>query len=95
MTLKEAKATLKPLGITITSRPHTKEYRVNFLGGKEATAYYATDLQEAVGTGQHMATQDRVLQCCSHSYCTYYTGDPSGLCPAHKMQTVTAQVSNQ
>lgn len=32
------------------------EFRVNFTGGKEATAYYTTDLEDAFATGVEMAT---------------------------------------
>lgn len=33
----------------------SKEFRVNFRGGKEATAYYTADLQDAVETGKKMS----------------------------------------
>lgn len=26
----------------------------------------------------------RASTCCTHSYCTTYTNDPSGLCPGHR-----------
>lgn len=55
MTLKEAKAILKPLGITLAKR--ASEYRVNFRGGIEPSAYYTMDLEDAVGTGRAMAAQ--------------------------------------
>jgi hypothetical protein len=60
--LAAAKRAFKPLGITINvvaaSRGYSHgrvEYRVNFAGGKEATAYYTDDLDDAVGTGHAMA----------------------------------------
>jgi hypothetical protein len=59
MTLKKAKAKLKPLGVTITRRVATGEYRVNFVGGVEPTAYYATDLKDAVETGEAMSKEAR------------------------------------
>jgi hypothetical protein len=35
------------------------EYRVNFMGGKEATAYYTNDLQDAVNTAIAMVKYRR------------------------------------
>lgn len=55
MTIKQAKGILRPLGVTLVSKPHTGEFRVNFLGGSEATACYETDLDGAVSTGKAMA----------------------------------------
>lgn len=55
LTLKEVKATLAALDISIRSRDG--EYRVNFRGGYEASAAYTTDLGDALGTGQAMATR--------------------------------------
>lgn len=55
LTLKEVKATLATLGISIRSRDG--EYRVNFRGGYETSAAYTTDLGDALGTGQAMATR--------------------------------------
>lgn len=54
MTLKQAKAELEVLGMTI--RKEAGEYRVNEKGGKEATAYYTDDLDDAVRTGREMAS---------------------------------------
>lgn len=53
MTIKTAKAALADRSITITSRDG--EYRVNFKPGFEETAYYTTDLEDAVMTGMAMA----------------------------------------
>jgi len=53
-TLKDAKATLRALGMSI-NKNQWGEYRVNFLGGDEAGAYYTDDLEDAVNTGKHMA----------------------------------------
>lgn len=55
MTIKEAKTRLRPLGITLVSKPHVGEYRVNFVGGSEDTAVYETDLEGAYLTGVAMA----------------------------------------
>ena len=51
-TLKEAREILTPLGVVITAQDG--EYRVNFKGGKEDTAYYTDDISDAVGTGKMM-----------------------------------------
>jgi hypothetical protein len=56
-TILDAKTELKALGLTITKTDHG-EFRVNFIGGKEATAYYATDLDDAMITGKHMAQKE-------------------------------------
>lgn len=53
MTIKEAKAALRPLGVVLT-KTEWDEYRVNFRNGREATAYYTNDLEDAVGTGVAM-----------------------------------------
>jgi len=55
--LARAKAVLTPLGIEIT-RTEYDEYRVNFKGGKEATAYYTDDIDDAIGTGKAMAAEN-------------------------------------
>ncbi len=57
MRLKTAKDTLRPFGIIINSRPNTGEYRVNFANGREATAYYTDDIEDAVETGKRMAEE--------------------------------------
>jgi hypothetical protein len=54
MTLKQAKAVAKALDITISGKNASGEYRVNFVNGKEATAYYTNDLEDAVGTAKAM-----------------------------------------
>lgn len=58
MTIKAAKAYLRPLGIVITKTAYG-EYRVNFKGGREETAYYTNDLKDAVGTGAAMTKWGR------------------------------------
>jgi len=45
---------LKPLGITIGLTRYG-ELRVNFRGGLDTTAYYTTDLDDALATGKKMA----------------------------------------
>jgi hypothetical protein len=51
-TIAQAKATLNFHGMVL--RKTDGEYRVNFRGGKEATAYYTTDIDDAVATGIKM-----------------------------------------
>jgi hypothetical protein len=53
LTLKQAKRELRALGYTI-NRQHG-EYRVNLLGGEEVSAYYTTDISDAVGTARAMS----------------------------------------
>jgi hypothetical protein len=55
---KIAKNLLAPHGLTIRSTGGG-EYRVNFKGGDEETAYYTNDLKDAVDTGIIMAKQRR------------------------------------
>jgi hypothetical protein len=55
MTIKKAKEILRPLNITFNSVVETGEYRVNFVGGKEESAYYDTDIEDALATGIQMA----------------------------------------
>lgn len=52
-TLKEAQKTLKAVGMSISKKD--SEYRVNYKGGKESTAYYTDDLSDAVATGKAMS----------------------------------------
>lgn len=42
-------------GIILRWKSETEEYRVNFRGGREATAYYTNDLEDARNTGLAMA----------------------------------------
>ena len=51
MTLREAQQAVKKLGITIR-KTREGEYRMNYTNGREATAYYATDLDDAVATAE-------------------------------------------
>jgi len=53
MTLKEAKSRLTKIGVTISKKDG--EYRVNMKGGKEDSAYYTNDIDDAFGTGVAMA----------------------------------------
>lgn len=52
------KRELASIGITITkTKDQSGEYRVNFKGGAESTAYYTNDLGDALSTGIDMAKQ--------------------------------------
>lgn len=51
-TLASARAELRAARMTLTKRDG--EYRVNFTNGDEATAYYTSDIDDAVETGFQM-----------------------------------------
>jgi hypothetical protein len=54
MTFKEAKQKVAAMDrMTITKKP--EEFRVNYKGGKEPTAYYTDDLEDAVETARVMS----------------------------------------
>lgn len=55
MTLRAAQAAVRALGMVLTSHPELGEYRLNFKGGTEATAYYTNDLDDAIATAEDMA----------------------------------------
>lgn len=57
ITIRAATKELSEIGISLKHLPDTGEYRVNFKDGKEATAYYATDLEDAIATGHMMAAR--------------------------------------
>ena len=52
MTLEQAKTEAMDYGMTLVHRGG--EYRVNFRGGTEATAYYTNDRDDAVATAKAM-----------------------------------------
>ena len=58
LTLRRAQSILRKLRIVLNSTP-SGEFRVNFITGSEATAYYTSDLDDALETGiasiQHLA----------------------------------------
>lgn len=57
---KEIKDKLRVMyGVGISKRNSAGEYRVNFFGGKEATAYYTDDLEDAFATGVSMSNRKR------------------------------------
>jgi succinate dehydrogenase/fumarate reductase flavoprotein subunit len=55
LTFKEVKEQLAEIGVSLRREVETNEYRVNLLTGYECTAYYATDLEDALATGKAMA----------------------------------------
>lgn len=57
MTFSEVKTRLAGMGV-VAKKTEDGEYRVNLKGGKEATAYYTTDLYDALATGRIMGTAD-------------------------------------
>jgi hypothetical protein len=54
LTLAMVRAELRAVGVAITHSAEFREYRVNFRGGNEATAYYTSDLTDARDTGLAM-----------------------------------------
>lgn len=48
--IRDARAILRAVGIELKTTDYD-EFRVNFARGREATAYYTTDLNDAVQTG--------------------------------------------
>jgi hypothetical protein len=54
--LTNAKTELKHSApsIAITYSAEWEEYRVNYRNGREATAYYTTDIADAIGTAKAM-----------------------------------------
>jgi len=59
MTLKQAKAILKPVGVSV-NKMDSGDYRVCLHGADPITAYYTDDLEDAVLTGLHMASSHRL-----------------------------------
>jgi hypothetical protein len=54
MNLKDARRELNGTGVSIKYIEDTGEYRVNLRADKEATAYYASDIDDALNTGRAM-----------------------------------------
>jgi len=57
VTQREARGILQALGLTLTRDSQWDEYRVNFKGGSEGTAYYTDCLLDALQTGLDMARE--------------------------------------
>ena len=60
MTIKQATFELRQVGVTL--RKKDGEYRVNVKGASEVTAYYTTDINDAVQTGLRMVLRDNVVK---------------------------------
>jgi hypothetical protein len=56
MTLQEAKAIARRLGLTLR-KVHSGDYRVNFRVGNETTAYYTDNLEDALNAAVEMARE--------------------------------------
>lgn len=84
MTLKEARAILSPLGISLRKTEYG-EYRVNFKGGKEATAGYQTDLDDAVATGRDMAARKIHGVYGAYVFFLFHKGEENVRCPIRKL----------
>ena len=56
-TIKDTLSAIRALGLT-ANWTQFAEYRINFVGGDEATAYYTNDAEDAVKTAEHMAAWD-------------------------------------
>lgn len=55
MTLASARIAARLMGMSLVSKPATREYRVNFIGGSEPTAVYETSVDAALDTAKAMA----------------------------------------
>ena len=69
MTQKQTIATIKAIPGMTAKRTQYGEYRVNFAGGDEATAYYTDSGDDAIGTARLM----------SNTRCTCGEGNSNGL----------------
>lgn len=61
MPFKEVRDALRRSGIKIT-KEDGNEFRVNYISGNEASAYYTTDLIDALQTGRIMAESRKKAQ---------------------------------
>lgn len=60
ITRAEVMRTIRSLGLSASRRDG--EWRINFRGGREATAYYTEDEQDALDTADSMAHALRQVQ---------------------------------
>ena len=77
----EARAEARTLGCSL--RRKDGEYRVNFLHGDEATAYYTDDLEDALGTARLMHTDACIKKGEVHDSETLGTGYVAGCYCSH------------
>jgi len=61
LTLRSVRQSLRAVGMAITHSAELGEYRVNYRGGNEATAYYTGDLTDARDTGLAMMRDHMAL----------------------------------
>lgn len=54
MSYLAANTYLTPKGVLISYRPSWKEYRVNYIGGNDTSAYYTQDEIDAIQQGEIM-----------------------------------------
>lgn len=52
MTIKEALGRIRDMAMT--ARYRDGEFRVNYINGKEVTAYYTNSPEDAIATASHM-----------------------------------------
>lgn len=62
-TFTNVKQGLAALGVSIKFDRDYREYRVNYHGGREETAYYTDDLEDAYLTGVRMSQEIQGAQC--------------------------------
>lgn len=53
--IEDTRKAVQALGLTCSWDSYAREFRINYQGGVEATAYYTNDHEDAVGTAQAMA----------------------------------------
>lgn len=61
-TLQDARTICHRLGLHLTYSRDDDEYRVNYREGREATAYYTNDREDAIGTARDMAARALLRQ---------------------------------
>lgn len=64
LTLADARTRAQSMGMSLTRKDD--EYRVNFRGGCEDTAYYTNDLADALATARDMSERAARLGRCAH-----------------------------
>lgn len=61
-------ATFKDPHVVVKKTGYGDEHRVNYRGGREETAYYAGDKQDAHDTAKHYAKPENVIKEHEHPY---------------------------
>lgn len=62
LTLKAVRIALRGVGVGVSYTEDLGEYRVNFIGARESTAYYTDDLEDALLTGLIMSAMRKKQQ---------------------------------